>query len=102
MNTPADGDRAAANGARTGGDLGSWSEENVDRYELARRLINAVIAAYSTRIAADAAAGAELRAEQAHYAAVLRQLDPTDDAELARIVREYPALIRQVRGDAGA
>jgi len=33
---------------------------------------------------------------------VLRDLDPTDEVELARIVREYPALIRRVRGEPGA
>ena len=92
MNTPADRDPAASHTAPDGGDLGSWSEENANRFELARPLINAVIAAYSTRIAADPAAAAELRTAQARYAAVLRDLDPSDEAELARIVREYPAL----------
>ena len=103
MDTPADGDYAAApNGAPTDGDLGSWSEANVNRSALARRLINAVIAAYSTRIAADQATAEELRTEQARYAGVLRDLDPSDEVELARIVREYPALIRQTRGEGGA
>jgi len=95
-------DPNARNGAPAGGDLGSWCEKDVDRFELARRLVNAVIAAYSTRIAAGPDAAADLRTEQARYATVLRDLDPTDQVNLARIVREYPVLIRRVRGEPGA
>jgi len=95
-------DPNALNGAPVGGELGSWSEKDVDRFELARRLLNAVIAAYSTRIAAAPDASAGPRTEQARYATELRNLDPTDEVNLTRIVREYPVLIRRVRGEPGA
>jgi hypothetical protein len=83
--------------------LGTWSQQQADDFDLARQTLSALIGAYSARIAAaeDALHADRLRAARASYADERRALGVNDDAAVARILREYPALVRQIGEGAG-
>jgi hypothetical protein len=80
------------------GDLGSWTEQQAADFELARAVIGTVIAAYSSRLARtlDADDRYELLAAQQRYARERRLLTLDDEEQIARILRDYPALAREV------
>jgi hypothetical protein len=84
--------------------LGTWSQQQGDDYDLARGVLTALIGTYAARIAAadDPAEADRLLAEQLRYAAERRVLTVTDDDAVARILREYPALVRQIGEGAGS
>ncbi|WP_089102056.1 hypothetical protein [Streptomyces hyaluromycini] len=79
----------------------TWSEADATRYELAKDLLNAVIAVYSSRI--DQAKTPEEKArfltEQASYAEVAQQLAVTDKEAVLRVLEEYPQLLRSLRAN---
>ncbi|MFD9633687.1 hypothetical protein [Streptomyces violascens] len=80
---------------------GAFTADQAESFGDARSLLNAVIAAYSARITAavSAAEAARLQAEQLTYLTERRHLAVTDDATVTRIRRDYPALLREVRGE---
>jgi hypothetical protein len=82
--------------------VGQWSQQQADDFELARATLSALVAAYAERIAAaDGDQVDQLRAEQARYAHERRMLTVGDDDAVARILRDYPPLVRALDADAG-
>lgn len=81
-----------------------WTVAEMDAYERARALLNAVIAAYSARIGAadNAEAARTLREERAPLLAERDTLTADDQARIAEIIRDMPARLAEVReGGAG-
>lgn len=89
-------------GSESRTDPDGWAAPEADPYDLAKHALRALIAAYTSRI--EAAAPGEVPAllsVRGRYAAELRTLDAGDNAKLAQIITEYPALIQRVRSDPG-
>ncbi|MFG2042170.1 hypothetical protein [Dactylosporangium sp. NPDC048998] len=80
-------------------DLQPWSAGQQEGYDRAIGVLRALAAAYSARIARPEARDdvAQLRAERGKVAAQQRDLDPADHTAIARILAEYPAVLREVR-----
>ncbi|MFJ8078750.1 hypothetical protein ACIQ7Q_33660 [Streptomyces sp. NPDC096176] len=75
-----------------------WTLEEANRYERARALVSAVIAAYSSRIGkASREDAAILRNQQRTYVLERGQLGVHDRAQIQRILDDYPPLLRRVR-----
>ncbi len=84
--------------------LPRWTGAEMDAYERARALLNAVIAAYSGRIytAPSAEAARVLREERAPLLAERDTLTADSWERIADILRDMPALLATVRkGSAG-
>lgn len=97
MNTPTG--RRWTSGLST---LGDWTPEDSDRYESAYDLITALIAAYSARLDAPGLSADErqrLVAEQRQYITEQRNLRISDREAVERALNEYPARLREVRGE---
>lgn len=79
-------------------DLGRWSEQDAADFESARAAIGAVIAAYSSRLGqtVDVEERAALVAAQQRYARERRLLTLDDREQIERVMRDYPALAREV------
>ncbi|HEU4426197.1 MAG TPA: hypothetical protein VFR67_26970 [Pilimelia sp.] len=76
--------------------------ETVTAYEVAQGLLNQVIGAYSARLHEQRdspEAVAALRAEQARYAAMSRELRPGDRQRVEEVTRECAAILRDLRGE---
>ncbi|WP_052270154.1 hypothetical protein [Streptomyces sp. MUSC 125] len=83
--------------------LGNWTQEDSELYESARSLIIALMAAYSARLDAEGLSADEqqrLEQEQRQYIAEQRSLRLGDRAAAERVLAEYPARLREVRGEA--
>ena len=80
--------------------LGNWSEQQAADFELARAVIGTVIAAYSSRLgrAVEETELAGLLAAQQRYVRERRLLTLDDREQIERILRDYPALAREVSG----
>ncbi|MGW3100037.1 hypothetical protein ACWDCC_42105 [Streptomyces sp. NPDC001102] len=81
-----------------------WTTAEMDDYERARALLNAVIAAYSGRIGAAPSkeAARALREERAPLLTERDSLTADDRQRIAEIIREMPARLAAVRqGGAG-
>ncbi|MEU0398263.1 hypothetical protein ABZ208_37035 [Streptomyces sp. NPDC006208] len=80
---------------------GGWTAEQAVEFATARELLGAVIAAYSGRIssAASPEETEQLLIEQRTYVTERRQLTATDLEAVARIRRDYPGLLRRLRGE---
>ncbi|MYW13615.1 hypothetical protein GT034_35485 [Streptomyces sp. SID2563] len=78
-----------------------YTAAQAESYGDARGLLNALIAACSAKIgntdATDEAT--RLQSEQQGYLDERRHLTVTDDAAVARILRNYPARLRAIRGE---
>ncbi|MGR7000764.1 hypothetical protein ACU686_26390 [Yinghuangia aomiensis] len=74
-----------------------WTPEEESAFEQARGIITQVVAAYSEHLA-DAADDEKrgLEAEQLTYSMELRRLAVTDRADVARILRDYPAVLKRL------
>lgn len=81
-----------------------WTDAETDAYELARALLDAVIAAYSDRIgsASSPEAALALREERAPLLAERETLGADDRARIAEIVRGMPDRLASVRRGAVA
>ncbi|MFD9033289.1 hypothetical protein ACFVZW_19370 [Streptomyces sp. NPDC059567] len=80
--------------------MGEWSLDDIDGFEAARGLLDALISAYSARIAAaEGEAAMQLRVEQQTCVTERRTLSVRDTETVERIRREYPARLRTVRGE---
>lgn len=74
--------------------------EALEMYGRARQLQRAVVAAYSTRIAAaDGRAADELRQRRHQLLVEQQTLTERDTARVREIVGTYPALLRSLRKD---
>jgi len=73
--------------------------EQAVAFGTARELISAVIAAYSGRVSAAPSVQEteKLLVEQRAYVTERRDLTPGDDEVVARILRDYPELLRRLR-----
>lgn len=81
-----------------------WTSAEMDSYERARALLDAVIAAYSGRIGAAPSpqAARALRAERAPLLVERDALTADSRERIAEILRDMPAQLAAVReGDAG-
>ncbi|MGW7343056.1 hypothetical protein [Streptomyces sp. NPDC054854] len=76
-----------------------WTAAQMDAYERAHALLNAVIAAYSRRISeASSPAGAQsLREERAPLLAERDTLTADDTGRIAEIIRGMPSQLAEVR-----
>ncbi len=81
---------------RFSGELGSWSAPDAAAYEQAVDIYRALLAVIDARLdrETNAAVVDELHAAADRYAAERRQLSATDRAAVARVISEYPALVR--------
>ena len=79
--------------------LGQLPAADAAAYEQAIDLYRALLALLNARAdhEPDPAAAARLRADAVRYAAEQRQLRATDHAAVERVVRQYPAIVREQR-----
>lgn len=80
-----------------------WTAAEMDAYERAHALLNAVIAAYSARIgvAPTAQAAQELREERAPLLAERDTLTADDQCRIAEIIQDMPDRLAAVRTHGG-
>jgi len=78
-----------------------WTQDQAIAFEAAREAINDVIAGYSEEIEAARNATPPLKDRVAwlkmrivHASDVADALDPSDDASVAEVLREYSAIVR--------
>jgi hypothetical protein len=80
------------------GDLGKWTNDEVDLLEQAQQGLRLLIGAFSARIeAAGPVEAVQLRERRSIYADQLRRLDPTDRKALTAIVVDVPVLLQRLR-----
>ncbi len=79
--------------------LDTWTHQHEVDFNLARETLNALVAACSARISRteDVAEAEQFRRRQAEYVAQRRALAVTDDAEVQRILRDYPPIVQRLR-----
>lgn len=79
-----------------------WSADDARAFEDARELLLAVVAAYSERLGRPGAQehAAVLQAELQRFALQRRELTVYDRTEIARVLRDYPVLLRALRAGA--
>ncbi|MFJ5588344.1 hypothetical protein ACIQCG_01175 [Streptomyces noursei] len=76
-----------------------WTAAQMDAYEQARALLNALIAAYSARISEASPEAANALREQRAPLLVERDALTADDSDrIDEILREIPTLLAAVRG----
>ncbi len=86
-------------GNRFSGEFGPLPEADTAAYDQAIEIYRALLALLGARAEreTDPDAAAQLRAAAGRYAGEQHQLRVTDRAAVARVIRDYPALARQLR-----